>query len=386
MPTIQSIESSHTSGVYPKRDLTIVRGQGAHLWDDQGRRYIDCVGGQGAANLGHSHPAIVEAVAQQARTLISCPEIFYNDVRAQYLAELTAAAPGELNRAFLSNSGAEAIEAAIKFARVSTGRRQIIAAMRGFHGRTQGALSATWNKKYRAPFMPLVPDFSHIPYNNLDALEAAVSDATAAVLLEPVQGEGGVRPADPEFLHAARALCDRHGALLILDEIQTGFGRSGQLFACEHYHVTPDIMALAKSIAGGLPMGATLLGPRVGPLPRMSHGSTFGGNPLAVAAARATLRVLQEEALPQRSARLGERWQTRLRALTSPRIREVRGLGLMLGIELKTKVGPVLRALQEQGILALPAGATVLRLLPPLVIAEDDLDYVVEAIDRALEA
>jgi acetylornithine/LysW-gamma-L-lysine aminotransferase len=386
MPTIQTLESSHTSGVYPKRDLTIVRGQGAHLWDDQGRRYIDCVGGQGAANLGHSHPAIVEAVAQQARTLISCPEIFYNDVRAQYLAELTAAAPGELNRAFLSNSGAEAIEAAIKFARVSTGRRQIIAAMRGFHGRTQGALSATWNKKYRAPFMPLVPDFSHIPYNNLDALEAAVSDATAAVLLEPVQGEGGVRPADPEFLHAARALCDRHGALLILDEIQTGFGRSGQLFACEHYHVTPDIMALAKSIAGGLPMGATLLGPRVGPLPRMSHGSTFGGNPLAVAAARATLRVLQEEGLTERAAHLGALLKTRLSALPSPRIREVRGLGLMLGIELKTKVGPVLRALQEQGVLALPAGATVLRLLPPLVIAEDDLDYVVEAIDRALEA
>jgi acetylornithine/LysW-gamma-L-lysine aminotransferase len=384
MPTIQTLESSHTSGVYPKRDLTIVRGQGAHLWDDQGRRYIDCVGGQGAANLGHSHPAIVEAVAQQARTLISCPEIFYNDVRAQYLAELTAAAPGELNRAFLSNSGAEAIEAAIKFARVSTGRRQIIAAMRGFHGRTQGALSATWNKKYRAPFMPLVPDFNHIPYNNLDALEAAVSDATAAVLLEPVQGEGGVRPADPEFLHAARALCDRHGALLILDEIQTGFGRSGQLFACEHYHVTPDIMALAKSIAGGLPMGATLLGPRVGPLPRMSHGSTFGGNPLAVAAARATLRVLQEEGLTERAAHLGALLKTRLSALPSPRIREVRGMGLMIGIELKTKVGPVLRALQERGVLALPAGATVLRLLPPLVIAEDDLAYVADAIEEIM--
>ena len=380
----QSIESTHTSGVYPKRDLTIVRGQGAYLWDDQGRRYIDCVGGQGAANLGHSHPAIVEAIDQQARTLISCPEIFYNDVRAQYLAELTAAAPGDLNRAFLSNSGTEAIEAAIKFARVSTGRREIVAAMRGFHGRSMGALSATWNKKYRGPFMPLVPDFTHIPYNNIAALEAAVSDATAAVLLEPVQGEGGVRPADPEFLQAARDLCDARGALLILDEIQTGFGRTGRLFASEHYGVTPDILALAKSIAGGVPMGATIIGPRVGDLPRMSHGSTFGGNPLAAAAARAALRVMQEEALPHRAAVLGDRTMARLRDIDNPLIREVRGLGLMIGIDLKIKVGPVLRALQERGILALPAGATVLRLLPPLVISEEDLDIVVETIAEIL--
>ncbi len=382
--SIQSLESAHTSGVYPKRDLVIVRGEGAHLWDDQGRRYIDCVGGQGAANLGHSHPAIVEAISQQARRLISCPEIFYNDVRAQFLAELTAAAPGELNRAFLSNSGAEAIEAAIKFARVSTGRREIVAAMRGFHGRTMGALSATWNKKYRGPFMPLVPDFTHIPYNNIPALEAAVSDATAAVLLEPVQGEGGVRPADPAFLQAARDLCDAHGALLIVDEIQTGFGRTGRLFASEHYDLRPDILPLAKSIAGGVPMGATLLGPRVGELPRLVHGSTFGGNPLAAAAARAALRVLQEEHLPERAAHLGALAKTRLIAFESPLIREVRGLGLMIGIELKIKVGPVLRALQERGVLALPAGATVLRLLPPLVIDEADLLYVIDAIEGVL--
>ncbi|HHB91354.1 MAG TPA: aspartate aminotransferase family protein [Anaerolineae bacterium] len=383
--SIQSLESAHTSGVYPKRDLVIVEGEGASLWDEQGRRYIDCVGGQGAANLGHSHPAIVEAISQQARRLISCPEIFYNDVRAAYLAELTAATPGELNRAFLSNSGAEAIEAAIKFARVSTGRREIVAAMRGFHGRTMGALSATWNKKYRGPFMPLVPDFTHIPYNNIAALEAAVSDATAAVLLEPVQGEGGVRPADPAFLHAARELCDAHGALLIVDEIQTGFGRTGRLFASEHYDLQPDILALAKSIAGGLPMGATLLGPRVGELPRLVHGSTFGGNPLVAAAARATLRVLQEERLPERAARLGALAQERLARIDSPLIREVRGLGLMLGIELKIKVGPVLRALQERGVLALPAGATVLRLLPPLVIDEADLFYVIDTIEAILQ-
>jgi acetylornithine/LysW-gamma-L-lysine aminotransferase len=199
-----------------------------------------------------------------------------------------------------------------------------------------------------------------------------------------VQGEGGVRPADPDFLQAARDLCDRHGALLILDEIQTGFGRTGRLFACEHYGVTPDIMALAKSIAGGLPMGATLLGPRVGELPRMSHGSTFGGNPLAAAAARATLRVVQEEGLAERTAILGDRTLARLRDIDSPRIREVRGLGLMIGIELKTKVSPILRALQERGVLALPAGATVLRLLPPLVISEEDLGFVADAIEEIM--
>ena len=384
--TTQQLESQHTSGVYPKREITIVRGEGAYVWDEQGRRYIDCVGGQGAANLGHSHPAIVEAVSRQAQTLISCPEIFYNDVRAAYLAELTAAVPGDLDRAFLCNSGAEAVEAAVKFARVSTGRTEIVAAMRGFHGRTMGALSATWNKKYRGPFQPLVPDFVHVPFNNIAALDAAVSHRTAAVLLEPIQGEGGVRPADPAFLRAAQTLCEERGALLILDEIQTGFGRTGRLFASEGYDITPDIMVLAKSIAGGLPMGATLIGSRVGELPRMSHGSTFGGNPLTAAAARATLQALREERLPERAARLGQRLMDRLRAIQHPLIREVRGQGLMIGMELKMKVSPVLRALQERGVLALPAGATVLRLLPPLVISEDDLDFVADAIESLFQA
>jgi len=201
-----------------------------------------------------------------------------------------------------------------------------------------------------------------------------------------VQGEGGVRPADPAFLQAARELCDERGALLILDEIQTGFGRTGRLFALEHYGVNPDILVLAKSIAGGAPMGATLLGPRVGELPRMVHGSTFGGNPLAAAAARAALQVMQEERLPERAERLGRQVMERLRAMDAPLIREVRGLGLMIGIELKIKVGPVLRALQERGVLALPAGATVLRLLPPLVIEQEDMEQVVDAIEEVLAA
>ncbi len=377
---ITNLESLHTSGVYPKRPLAIVRGQGARLWDADGREYIDCVGGQGAANLGHAHPAIVAAISEQAARLITCPEIFYNDRRAELLAALTTAAPDGLSRAFLCNSGAEAVEAAIKFARLGTGRRQIIATMRGFHGRTLGALSATWEPKYRQPFEPLLPDFCHVPFNDLAALEQTVTAETAAVIIEIVQGEGGVRPADAAYLAGAGALCRERGALLVVDEVQTGFGRTGKLFACEHFGLEPDLLAVAKSMAGGLPMGACLIGSRVGELERMSHGSTFGGNPLACAAALATLQVMHDERLPERAAEQGDYLMTRLRAIPSPMIREVRGLGLLVGVDLKMKVTPVLQALQGRGVVALPAGSTVLRLLPPLVITREEIDLVVEAI------
>jgi acetylornithine/LysW-gamma-L-lysine aminotransferase len=382
---IIELEGNHTSGVYPKRPLAIVRGEGAHLWDADGHEYIDCVGGQGAANLGHAHPAIRAALAEQAGRLISCPEIFYNDRRAELLDGLARVAPAGMGRAFLCNSGAEAVETAIKFARLSTGRTGVVATMRGFHGRTMGALSATWNREYREPFEPLVPGFSHVPYNDLAALERAVTGQTAAVLLEAVQGEGGVHPAEPGYLQGAQELCRQRGTRLIVDEVQTGYGRTGRFFACEHYHVEPDLLAVAKSMAGGLPMGACLVGPRVGPLAPMAHGSTFGGNPLACAAALATLQVMAEEDLPGRAARLGGYLLDRLCRLDSPVIRQVRGLGLLVGIELKTKVTPVLQELQSRGVLALPAGATVLRLLPPLVIEQSDLDRVVEAIAGTLE-
>jgi acetylornithine/LysW-gamma-L-lysine aminotransferase len=383
-PTILALESAHTSGVYPKRPLAIVRGLGARAWDAEGSEYIDCVGGQGAANLGHAHPDIVAAISRQAATLISCPEIFYNDQRAQLLAALAQAAPAGMTRSFLCNSGAEANEAALKFARLSTGRTGFVAAMRSFHGRTFGALSATWTKEYRQPFEPLVPGFSHVPYNDLPALEAAVGDDTAAVLLEVVQGEGGVHPGTAEYLGRAQELCRERGALLILDEVQTGYGRTGKLFACQHYGLEPDLMTIAKSMAGGLPMGACLIGPRVQGIKPMTHGSTFGGNPLACAAALATLEVMQRDALPERAARLGEYLMGRLRRIESPLIREVRGLGLLVGVDLRVKVTPVLQKLQGLGVLALPAGATVLRLLPPLVIEQADLDRVVEAIEVAL--
>jgi acetylornithine/LysW-gamma-L-lysine aminotransferase len=383
MPTIDT-ERAHTSGVYPKRELEIVRGAGAQVWDAAGRRYIDCVAGHGVAIVGHCNPAVVEAVSRQAARLITCPEVFYNDCRAALLQRLAALAPQGLTRSFLCNSGAEAVEGAIKFARLATGRPGIVAAMRGFHGRTLGALSATWERRYRDPFQPLVPGFRHVPYNNLDRLAEAVTGETAAVLLEVVQGEGGVRPASPGYLAGALDLCRQQGALLILDEVQTGLGRTGRLFACQHHGIAPDIMCLGKGLAGGVPMGAVLLGPRIPALPQGTHGSTFGGNPLASAAALATLDCIVQADLPGRAARLGAWLLEELQRLPDTRVREVRGLGLMVGIELREKVQPYLVALQERGVLALPAGATVLRLLPPLVIEQAELEQVVAAIRDVL--
>ena len=380
---IKSLEDQYTSGVYTKRPVAIVRGLGAHLWDADGKEYIDCAGGQGTANLGHANPAVAKAIADQAQVLISCPEMFYNDRRAA-LEEKLVSLTG-MGRVFLCNSGAEAVEAALKFARLLTGRTEIVATMRGFHGRTMGALSATWEKKYREPFEPLIPGFSHIPYNDLSALDAAVTDQTAAIILEVVQGEGGVRPGDPAFLRLAQDLCRQRGALLIIDEVQTGFGRTGKLFAYQHYGLEPDLLCLAKSIAGGLPMGAALIHPRLGALPQQVHGSTFGGNPLACAASLAGLAYIEENHLPERAAELGEWFKGALERIESPLIREVRGLGLMVGIELKQKVTPYLQELMAQGVMALPAGLTVMRFLPPLVISKEDLATVVEKVTAVLE-
>jgi len=380
--SIQALEDSHTSGLYTKRQIAIVRGKGAHLWDSEGKEYIDCVGGQGAANLGHANSAVAEAICSQAQRLISCPEMFYNSQRAlveERLSKLTG-----LQRVYLCNSGTEAVEAALKFARLLSRRTQIIAAMRAFHGRTFGALSATWEKKYREPFLPLVPDFQHIPYNDCGALEQAVNDKTAAVILEVVQGEGGVRPATAAFLQAAQEICQKHQALFILDEVQTGFGRTGKMFAHQHYNLKPDLLCLGKSIGGGLPMGATLIAEKWGTLSPQVHGSTFGGNPLACAASLAALQYIEDNQLPERAKELGAWFIEELRSINAPVIREVRGLGLMIGIELKQKVTPYLQALMEKGVLALPAGLTVMRFLPPLVISKEDLKQVLAAVRGVL--
>ena len=255
-------ENKHTSGVYAKQTLTIVRGQGASLFDINGVEYLDCSSGHGVANLGHAHPKIAEALYKQANTLITLFETFPNDQRAALMEKITALIP-ELDRVFFCNSGTEAVEASFKFARISTGRKNFIAAMRAFHGRTYGSLSATYNKKYREGFEPLLPGVSHVAYNNIEALDKAVNEETAAVILEVVQGEGGVYPATAEYIQAARRICDERGALLIIDEIQTGFGRTGKMFAIQHFGVTPDLLTCAKSLAGGVPMGAVLIGHNV---------------------------------------------------------------------------------------------------------------------------
>lgn len=377
------IENKHTSGVYAKQNLTIVRGQGALLFDAEGNEYLDCSSGHGVANLGHAHPKIAEALYKQANTLVTLFESFPNDQRAMLMEKITSLVPG-LDRVFFCNSGTEAVEAAFKFSRVSTGRKNFIAAMRAFHGRTFGSLSATFNKKYREGFEPLLPGVSHVAYNNVEALEKAVNDETAAVILEAVQGEGGVYPASAEYIQAARRICDERGALLIIDEIQTGFGRTGKMFAVQHYGVTPDLLTCAKSLAGGVPMGAVLIGEKVKNLAPGMHGSTFGGNPLACAAANAALEVILGEDLPAQAAAKGAYLLEKLKRIESPNIREVRGLGLMVGIEMKQKVAGYLKALQEKKIIALNAGMTVIRLLPPLVITYEQLDHLVETLTEVL--
>ncbi len=379
-----TIEMRYGAGVYVKQPLTIVRGQGALLFDAEGNAYLDCTSGHGVANLGHGHPKVAAAIAEQASRLITLFETYPNDQRAALMVKLTSLTPG-LERVFFCNSGAEAVEAALKFARLSSGRKRILAAKRAFHGRTYGALSATFAARYRQGFEPLVPEFEHISYNNPQALEEAINDEVAALILEVVQGEGGIYPATPEYLQAARQLCDRHGALLIFDEIQSGFGRTGKMFAYQHYGVQPDMVTCAKSLAGGLPMGAVLIGPRLQNLTPGVHASTFGGNPLACAAALAAIQAIEEEDLPRQAAEKGAYLLERLRRLPSPLIREVRGLGLMIGIELKRKVAPYLRALQARRILALNAGMNVLRLLPPLVITYEQLDQLIQALNEVLQ-
>ena len=377
-------EDAHTSGLYTKRQLAIVRGDGALLYDEDGREYIDCVGGQGSANLGHGNVAVADAIATQARTLASCTELFYNDRRAELYDVLASLLPASLDRMFLCNSGTEAVEGALKFARAATKRAGVVATMRGFHGKTMGALSATWGPEYRDVFGPLVPGFSHVPFNKPEALGAAITAETAAFIVELVQGEGGVRPATREFVAEAARVCRERGALLVFDEVQTGFCRTGTMFALEQYDVVPDILCVAKSIAGGLPMGAIAFSRAVGDLPKRSHSSTFGGNPLACAAAIAAIGEMRRLDLGTRARERGAQLLDGLRAIRSDKVREVRGLGLLAGVELKENAGPTLKALQDEGVLALGAGPTVMRFLPPLVISAAQIERVLAATAKAL--
>ncbi len=381
---VQQIENDRQPSLYAKREISLVRGEGAYLFDSAGKRYLDAMSNYGVAVLGHADPEFAAALFDQLQTLSTGHQSFYSDVRAEVLDEISGIAPEGLSRHFLSNSGAEAIEAAIKFARVATGRPNLVAAKRGYHGRTLGALAATADTKYRAPFEPLAPATTHITFNDVAALDGAVGDDTAAILLEPIQGEGGIWPATDDFLQAARAIARERGALLIADEIQTGF-RTGAPFAISASGAVPDILVTAKGLANGVPIGLTMMTEAISAsIPPGGHGTTFGANPLACRAAITTLRALRDRNLYSRSTTTGMAIIDGLAALDSPKIRQIRGRGMMIGVELKERVTPTLRALQERGVLALPATATTFRLLPPLIWEQAQVDEFLDAAKSVL--
>jgi acetylornithine/LysW-gamma-L-lysine aminotransferase len=383
---MKAIETRHESGVFPKRPVSIVRGEGAYLWDAEGKRYLDFGANYGVGNVGHCHPHVVKAIQEQAAKLLFVPQTYYNDQRARFQERIVATAPRGMSRVFLCNSGTEAIEAALKFARGTTRRAGFVATKRAFHGRTFGALSLTHKADYREPFLPLLPDVAHVTFGDEEELKNAVTSATAAVVLEPIQGEGGVQVAPPGYLKAARDIAHDAGALLVADEIQTGFARTGSFWACEADGVTPDILAFAKSVAAGVPMGGVLLTDAAAKLPLTSHGNTFGGAPLACAAANAVLDVIETEKLAERAARLGPRLMDGLRDACGDAAREVRGRGLMVGLELRARNTPVLNGLVAEGILTLPTGATTIRYLPPLVVTEAQVDLAVAATGKAVRS
>ncbi len=384
---IINIENSILANIYFKRPVVITRGEGATLWDINGREYIDCMGAYGVCIVGHCHPKVVEAIQRQAAILISCHNSLYNDSRARFLQKLINAIPSDLTRVFLSNSGTEAIEAALKIARKHTGKPEIIAFMGGYHGKTFGSLSATWNTKYRTPFEPLVPQFKHVPFGQSDRVENAITTDTAAILVEPIQGEGGVKIPPPSFLSELQRISNEHNVLLICDEVQTGFGRTGTFLACEQFNITPDILCLAKAVGGGVPIGVTIAKENVmSSLKIGDHSSTFGGNPLASAAAEAALDVVINENLPQRALQLGTYFMEKLEELNRRYqiVREVRGMGLMIGMQFRFDILNIILRLLDRGIIVLDAGRNVLRFLPPLVISRDQLDQVLEVLDLVI--
>jgi acetylornithine/LysW-gamma-L-lysine aminotransferase len=381
-------ENRLMANVFAKKPIVIERGKGALVWDVNGKEYVDCTSSYGVALLGHSHPKIVKAVCEQASKLISCHAGFYNEKRTEFLQKLTNITPKGLDKAFLSNSGAESVECAIKLARKSTSKPEIIAVMGAYHGKTMGALSATWDKKYRDPFQPLVPEIKHIPPDNLDKAREAITDRTAAFLIEPIRGEGGIRVPPDGYLQGLRALCNEKNTLLIFDEVQTGFGRTGKLFACQHWGVIPDIMCLAKSLAGGLPLGVTVAREEIMSKFKVGdHSTTFSGSPLVCAAASAGVDALIEENLADRAAKLGAYFKARLNDLQNKHktVKEVRGMGLMLGTEVKFDVLNTVIKVAEKGVLILDAGRNVLRFLPPLVIEKDQIDTTIRVLDSVLE-
>lgn len=372
--------------LYQKFPVRIDRGKGVRVWDTSGKEYIDCMGGYGVALVGHCNPRVVEAIKNQAEKLIVCHMSFYNDARGDFLSRMATIAPKGLSKIFFSNSGAEAVEAALKFSRRYTGKPGIISMSGGYHGKTFGALSVTYSEKYRKPFMPLLENVKFLPYTTT-RIEDAVNDNIGAVIVEPIQGETGIILPPEGLLQNMREVCTKHGIVLIFDEIQSGLGRTGKMWAGENWKTIPDIMCLAKGLAGGVPIGLTLSKPEiVEALSVGEHSSTFGGNPLACAAGAATIRSLIEDKLVENAADVGGYFKDGLLKLKEKHriIRDVRGLGMMLALELRFDVRNLLLDGIRHGLLMLYSGKNILRLLPPLVMDKETISQALETMDELL--
>jgi acetylornithine/N-succinyldiaminopimelate aminotransferase len=369
---LQSLDRDAVMATYARNPVEFVRGEGTRLWDDEGNEYLDFLTGISVAQLGHGHPRVVEAVREQAGRLMHVGNLFYTEPGIRLAKRLADLSLG--GRVFLCNSGAEAIECAIKLARRRRTGGEFVVIQGGFHGRTMGALSATPQESKQAPFAPLVPGFRVVPRNDVGALRAALSERTAAVLLEPIQGESGIHPLEPELLHAARKACDEHDALLIFDEIQCGNGRTGTLWAHEQLGVTPDVMTVAKGLGGGLPVGACITNPAAAAVLELGdHGSTFAGGPVIAAAANAVLDVLTEPGFLETVTERGRRLGAGLRDLGL----EPRGLGLMIGFDLPDAPDVARRLLLDQRLVVHATGPETIRMLPPLTVSDDELDEAV---------
>ncbi len=380
-------EDQFMGNLYQRFPVTVEKGAGAHVWDADGKEYIDCMGGYGVALVGHQNRRVNNAIKEQIDKIITVHSSLYNKTREEFLKTLIGLAPKGLTQVHLNNSGAEAVEAAIKFARKFTGKKGMVAMKGSYHGKSFGALSLTFNPKYKKAFGPLVDKVSFASFGDIESLRLAVDDDTAFVILEPIQGESGIIVAPEGFLQKVRKLCDEKGILLIFDEIQAGLGRTGRLWACDHWNTVPDIMCLAKGIAGGVPMGATLVRPDIlASMSKGEHSSTFGGNPVSCAAGNAALKALTEDGLIENSEKMGKIFREGLEKLKEKHtiIREVRGKGLMIGIEMKFEVRDILMGLIKEGVLMLYSGRNILRILPPLVISEEDITKVLHALDSIL--
>ncbi len=380
-------EDDFMGGLYQRFPVTIEKGVGSHVWDIDGKEYIDCMGGYGVAIVGHQNKRVVKAIKEQVDKIITVHSSLYNKTREEFLKTLIGLAPKGLTQVHLNNSGAEAIEAAIKFARKFTGKKGMVAMKGSYHGKSLGALSLTFNPKYKKAFEPLVEKVSFASFGDIESLRSTIDEDTAFVILEPIQGESGINVAPDGFLQEVRKVCDEKGILLIFDEIQAGLGRTGRLWACDHWNTAPDILCLAKGIAGGVPMGATLVRPDIlASMSKGEHSSTFGGNPLSCAAGIATLQALTQDGLIENSEKMGKLFREGLEKLKEKHsiIREIRGKGLMIGVELKFEVKDILMNLMKEGILMLYSGRNILRILPPLVISKEDITKVLQTLDIVL--